>query len=220
MNSITKREKEKIERRNKRISEILEAAEKLFSGKGIKDTKMIDIARECELSKGSLYFYFKSKDEIIWDLLFKHSEQEFNAGLQYIRTIEGDSYTKLKGYFELFTGELLEGYTSNTPSFEYREHMMGMLRNNELSDSMKEQFKLIAQRNLSFIVDLIKEGVADGTMAPTMDIEKLGKSIGTSFGLYFRYLISIKASFADDFLKDKKEEFKVYTQMVLSVLKP
>ena len=43
---------------------IIEAAEKLFLSKGYEDTTMDQIATESEFSKGTLYNYFNSKDEL------------------------------------------------------------------------------------------------------------------------------------------------------------
>ncbi len=43
---------------------ILEAATKVFCSRGFGDTKMIHIAKEAKLSKGLLYFYYKSKDDL------------------------------------------------------------------------------------------------------------------------------------------------------------
>ncbi|MFW9939189.1 MAG: TetR/AcrR family transcriptional regulator [Candidatus Thorarchaeota archaeon] len=43
---------------------ILEAAEKLFIAKGYEDTTMDEIANVSEFSKGTLYNYFNSKDEL------------------------------------------------------------------------------------------------------------------------------------------------------------
>jgi AcrR family transcriptional regulator len=40
------------------------AARKVFSGKGFTKTTMEDIAREAELSPGTIYLYFKNKDEL------------------------------------------------------------------------------------------------------------------------------------------------------------
>jgi len=47
-----------------RKQNILEAAEKLFLANGYENTTMDQIATESELSKGSLYNYFKSKDDL------------------------------------------------------------------------------------------------------------------------------------------------------------
>ena len=43
---------------------IIEAAEKLFLSEGYENTTMDEIARLSEYSKGTLYKYFKSKDEL------------------------------------------------------------------------------------------------------------------------------------------------------------
>jgi AcrR family transcriptional regulator len=47
-----------------RRGEILAAATKVFGSKGFNDTRMEDIARAAKLAKGTLYLYFRSKDEI------------------------------------------------------------------------------------------------------------------------------------------------------------
>lgn len=44
---------------------ILNAALKLFSKRGFENTSISDIAREAEISKGLMYNYFKSKDELL-----------------------------------------------------------------------------------------------------------------------------------------------------------
>jgi AcrR family transcriptional regulator len=44
---------------------IIRAAEKLFSEKGIESTTMDNIAKEAEYSKATIYVYFKNKEEII-----------------------------------------------------------------------------------------------------------------------------------------------------------
>lgn len=49
--------------------QILDAAERIFSRKGFDKARMDDIVHEAGLSKGSLYWYFKSKDDLIRALL-------------------------------------------------------------------------------------------------------------------------------------------------------
>ncbi|MCH6257368.1 TetR/AcrR family transcriptional regulator [Puniceicoccaceae bacterium K14] len=54
-----------------RVGQILEAAGKLFSKKGIDGASMSDLSVEAGLSKASLYHYFKSKEEIIEALVHR-----------------------------------------------------------------------------------------------------------------------------------------------------
>jgi AcrR family transcriptional regulator len=57
-----RREKSESERR--RRQQIMVAAKRVFSVKGFSKATMEDIAKEAELSPGTLYLYFKNKDEL------------------------------------------------------------------------------------------------------------------------------------------------------------
>ena len=50
--------------RDRRRQQIIVAAKRVFSEKGFLKTTMEDIAKEAELSPGTLYLYFKNKDEL------------------------------------------------------------------------------------------------------------------------------------------------------------
>jgi AcrR family transcriptional regulator len=64
-----------------RLDAILAAAEKVFARDGYQQARMDDIAGTAELAKGTLYYYFKSKDEIFARLL----ERESGKVLEEIR---------------------------------------------------------------------------------------------------------------------------------------
>jgi len=59
-----RKERERRIQRNVRRRQIIGAAKKVFSEKGFNGATMEDIAREAELSSGTLYLYFSSKDEL------------------------------------------------------------------------------------------------------------------------------------------------------------
>jgi AcrR family transcriptional regulator len=68
-----------------RRSQILDAATQVFSKKGFDHARMDDIVEETGLSKGALYWYFKSKDDIIFgiiDRIFQHEFKELQDVLQ------------------------------------------------------------------------------------------------------------------------------------------
>jgi AcrR family transcriptional regulator len=58
-------DREKEERRN----EILAAAKKVFAGKGYHATTIAEIAKTAQLSYGSIYWYFDSKDALFHELM-------------------------------------------------------------------------------------------------------------------------------------------------------
>jgi len=63
--------------REARQRAILEAAKEVFLEKGIAMATMEEIARRAELGKGTLYFYFKGKEEIALALLREGVEELF-----------------------------------------------------------------------------------------------------------------------------------------------
>jgi AcrR family transcriptional regulator len=68
--------KERRQREEKaRLAGILVAAENIFAEHGYYQARMDDIAEAAELAKGTLYYYFKSKDEIFLQLLERESKR-------------------------------------------------------------------------------------------------------------------------------------------------
>jgi AcrR family transcriptional regulator len=57
--------------REQRRQQIMVAAKKLFAAKGFSRATIEDIAKEAELSPGTLYLYFKNKDELFAALSIK-----------------------------------------------------------------------------------------------------------------------------------------------------
>jgi TetR/AcrR family transcriptional regulator len=60
MGIAERKERERQQRRD----EIIQAAEKVFFSRGFEKSTMDEIAELAELSKGTLYLYFKSKDDL------------------------------------------------------------------------------------------------------------------------------------------------------------
>ena len=55
----------------------MEAAFRLFLQKGYANTKIIEIANSAKIGKGTVYEYFKSKDQILLDIILKYVKNEF-----------------------------------------------------------------------------------------------------------------------------------------------
>jgi len=73
-----------------RKGQILEAATQVFARLGFNKATMDDIVAESGLSKGTLYWYFKSKDEIIIAILDSFFNEELGA-LQAMDNLEGSA---------------------------------------------------------------------------------------------------------------------------------
>lgn len=107
-----RKKNEKISRKERetqlRRQIILEAAEKLFLSKGYEHTTMDEIANEAEFSKGTVYKYFMSKDELYiaignkaYELIIEYTEkytEKEKPGIQQIMSVGYAYYEFTKKY--------------------------------------------------------------------------------------------------------------------------
>lgn len=54
---------------DQRRRQLLKAAHRLFSDKGYRETSTEEIARKAGLTKGAVYFHFKNKEEILFEII-------------------------------------------------------------------------------------------------------------------------------------------------------
>ena len=104
---------QKENRKEARKRQILDAASEVFSKKGFHEARMDDIVNHSGLSKGTLYWYFTSKDEIITCIMDELFAAEFDnlKDLQY-------SDLPAKQRIKMFTKIVLddaEKYSLNAP---------------------------------------------------------------------------------------------------------
>ncbi|MBN1532153.1 MAG: TetR/AcrR family transcriptional regulator [Spirochaetes bacterium] len=96
--------RERIQReKEQRREAILRAAEKLFLKKGFENTTMDEIARRCDLSKGTLYLYFSTKEQLYLVIinravtemldLVKEMQADVESPLDRLRNI-GEAYLR------------------------------------------------------------------------------------------------------------------------------
>ena len=80
-NNIPRREREKLQRR----SDILSAAKNVFAEQGFDHASLDEIASRCELSKGTLYYYFSGKEELFTSVIeegYGEFMQKFNLAFE------------------------------------------------------------------------------------------------------------------------------------------
>lgn len=83
-----------------RKEQILEAATSVFSERGMHQARMDDVAAESGVSKGLLYWYFKSKDEIIVAIAERMFSREMDA-LTVLAAKEGSAVQQLSEFVDL-----------------------------------------------------------------------------------------------------------------------
>lgn len=141
-------------RNARRKSEILAAATKLFHEKGYSTTSLDDIADRVGFTKPAIYYYFKSKD----DLLFEIVDGIVDDALSRIRDIvtrEGSAAERLQDLLVENTRVILENLEANTVFYNSR----GLLT------PQREQDVRAREREYTQVVrDLYASGVRAGEL--------------------------------------------------------
>ena len=90
MGIAERKEREKQQRRE----EIIGAAEEVFFKRGFDEATMDDIAEKAELSKGTLYLYFKSKEDLHTEVAHKATAM-LSEAMSGIGKMQGNAIEKL-----------------------------------------------------------------------------------------------------------------------------
>jgi AcrR family transcriptional regulator len=91
---------------DERKSQIINAAEDVFTKKGFNEARMDDIADKTGLSKGTLYLYFKSKDDLIVAILDRMFQLELKQ-LQNLNQAEMSATDAIWKISDLLTKDIL-----------------------------------------------------------------------------------------------------------------
>lgn len=131
---------------------ILDTAREVFSKKGFKDVTMKDIVEACDISRGGLYIYFGSTEEILVELLKQESKETDDV---FSRNL-GEDYTAgdiLAIFLKEQKKELLS--KKNNLSIAVYEYLFSLHQNGTDNSDMKDRFKT----TVKLIARLIDEGV-------------------------------------------------------------
>lgn len=156
----------------KRTAQILEAARKVFAKKGFYKARMDDIAQETQVSKGTLYLYFKSKDAIITALLDRLFGDEMRD-LSALQHAEGSARERLLRFMDLMLVDM-ENWLNIVPVvYEF----LGLIFRNK---TVQKAFRQYLRNYISLAVPLIEEGIANGEFRP-LDATEVALVLGALF---------------------------------------
>src|SRR3954467_2044826 len=85
----------RISQANGKYEAILRAAIKVFARSGFFNAKVADVAREAGVADGTVYLYFKNKDDILVSIFNHVMEEALALGRQRLAEV-GDPVEKLK----------------------------------------------------------------------------------------------------------------------------
>lgn len=170
MTIADRRERERQQRRES----ILDAAERIFFAKGVAASTMDEIADAVELSKGTIYLYFKTKEDLYVGIvercmhrlidMFREAERSVDTGLEKVKAMGRalfDFYAESPCHFSA----LFYHHESIPMEIDFDDPRLKPLFEDTNTMAM-----------LSF--EAIQAGIADGSIRPDIDPKK------ASFALY------------------------------------
>jgi AcrR family transcriptional regulator len=141
-----------------RKDQIMNAAEDVFARKGFSDARMDDIAEETGLSKGTLYLYYKSKDDLILSILDRIFQREFRVFENLDLT--SMSATEAIWNFAETTSKDVKMMMRLLPiTYEF----MGLAFRNKL---VQKAFKTYLNHYLNILIPIIQHGIDIGEFRP------------------------------------------------------
>ena len=156
-----------------RKAEILDAAETLFYTKGYLHTTIIDILESVNIAKGTFYYYFPSKEDVMDAIVMRYIEREVERATAIA---ENETMTAL----EKFSALILWRDEGNTEK-EKAVEMMQQVPNAQL-----QQKKMIETINqLSPIMENVaKQGIIEGTFRTEYPREAIEFLLITSLTMF------------------------------------
>jgi AcrR family transcriptional regulator len=135
---------------------ILTAALDLFRHYGYRRTSMEDIARAAAVAKGTLYLYFKSKDEL-FEAICQSLAAHIAEGVTAVETLDLPLETKLAALMEAKFGFAYRWVLSSPHAAELMESSSRL--SNDYFEPVTQQFR-------GAVLKLVREGTARGDLDP------------------------------------------------------
>lgn len=144
----------KRRRPNDKYQRILEAAIKVFAEQGFFQSTIAQIAREAGVADGTIYLYFKNKDDILVQFFNYKTKQVFGGFREEVN--KGDNAVeKLRNLVRRHLAEF------------QRDRNMAILYQSETHQSMRmaeAQIREMSSMYLDIVAEIVEQGQQEGLM--------------------------------------------------------
>ena len=144
--------------RERRRQQIIVAAKRVFSAKGFTKATMEDIAKEAELSPGTIYLYFKNKDELYASLSLRIL-QYLNIRLDHVAQQKGLSTDER---INALKEAMFDVYNFDPLVVINMFHLQSSETLKNLSPELLAEIKQLSQSSLKVISEIFAAGIQDG----------------------------------------------------------
>lgn len=150
-----------------RRKQILAAAERCFARHGFHQTSMQEVCKEAELSPGSVYRYFRSKDDIIVAMASEHraaTQAQFAQALALPDAVEA---------LVSVAAQVLRQINDPACAPLHFECTAEAMRNPRVAEEVRREDEEI----VSGLVELVRRGQAAGQIDPALDPRRASEAL-------------------------------------------
>ncbi len=141
----------------RRRQQIIVAAKRVFSAKGFNKATMEDIANEAELSPGTIYLYFKNKDELYASLSLRILQY------LYLRVEQLNSEDiAARNKLDVLKDVLYDVYEFDPLIVINMFHLQSSETLKNLSPKLLAEIKELSQKALGIMANIFQDGIESG----------------------------------------------------------
>lgn len=152
------------DRKEQRSLQILEAAKRVFVEKGYGAVTLKDIVEETGMSRGWIYLYFQSKDEIFKALL-DHQDAQHERYLEELVVSSPSLWEVVMTLYSRQLEDLLHSPNGGFMAAFYEYFLIGW-RDEKRRELLTKRY----EKGINQFADLLHLGVERGEFSPEMDI--------------------------------------------------
>jgi TetR/AcrR family transcriptional regulator len=160
-----RKEREKEQRRE----EILDAAQRVFFEKGLAAATMDDIAETAELSKGTLYLYYKSKEDLYLTVMMRGMQLLYEAFSEVANSVTTPA-KMLSGMFDAY----LRYFNTHRDYFRMMHYLQAPQFHRQVSEDVKQSCSILNQRVWNLVNSMLQRCIDDGLLRKGLNPMELG----------------------------------------------
>jgi AcrR family transcriptional regulator len=179
---------------------ILDQAMRIFLQKGYHGTSIDDITKAARLTKGSLYWHFKSKEDLLKRIINEYERGFLNGMIHAVGEVKGGVLDKFEKYIR-FNSAFAYHNRELCVSFEtLAGELIGA------HDRVEPEFRRIYKKYQIFLSDLIKQGKKDKIFRKELDTDLSALAfMAFHYGVLVQWSINRNKIDGEEFVKTFKE---------------
>jgi len=170
-------------KKKERIEEIMTAAKTIFSKKGYFGSTIDEIAKVAGISKGTIYLYFKNKDDLYISLMMPLLEEFERVLIDFKNDFANNQYKTrdevIQGFCEMF----IKQYRYDAEALRILQIYQLLNLHSVIKEETRERLWLIGKKSRIISEDIIYDSIKLGLLPKVNPVQLIDVLMGTFLGI-------------------------------------